>query len=275
MHTLIESCFKKDKYIRIPTNTAKELFYYTEWSGKFECKDDFYIFRNNFDSYLIIYTLSGSGILNYNNNSYTADKGSVIFLDCNNNHAYYTKNEPWVFKYIHINGIMLKKYYDYIVSLYGAPVFDCKLPEFENMLDRIISDTKNHNDESESSQHIYKAITSMIYSYNYTQDVFNAQKIMDYISNNYMDDIDVHSIAKKFNFSRSYFTVQFKKKTGISPHNYLTQCRISAAKQMLANTNYHIHQIADSCGFTSCSAFIRTFKNKVGLSPLAYKKSLY
>lgn len=66
---------------------------------------------------------------------------------------------------------------------------------------------------------------------------------MEYISDNYMDITDIGSIAALFNFSRSHFTVRFKKATGITPYDYLTKCRISAAKQLLTNTNRSIEYV--------------------------------
>lgn len=272
MNILNEECFNKEKYMRIPTETAKNLYFYTEWAGAFECKKDFYIHRGGLNSYLLLYTISGTGFLSYKNRDFVITPGSVTFLDCRVEHKYFTQKAPWKFKYIHFNGNLSDRYCEYINHIYGSPVFSSDILNLDRLFDKAVSDAKERRDEAVSSEHIYKIITSFIYNCDNNGAVFNSQKVMEYISDNYMDITDIGSIAALFNFSRSHFTVRFKKATGITPYDYLTKCRISAAKQLLTNTNRSIEYISEACGFGTYSSFIRAFKSKTGLSPIAYKR---
>lgn len=274
MQILNESCYKKEQYMRVPTEIAKDLYFYVEWAGKLECKNDFYIRRNRLNSYLLLYTTGGSGTLHYEKSTYRITKGNVVLLDCNVDQEYFTESAPWTFQYIHFCGNLSDRYCRLIHQLYHAPVFISNIPDLGKLFDRVIAGTASAADEVTVSDHLYRLLAALIAHCEDKQQSFRAGKAMDYISDNYMENIDVQTIADACGFSRSYFSVQFKDATGLSPHEYLVQCRISAAKQMLTNTTTSISRIADACGFASSSAFIRAFKKQVGLSPLAYKKQL-
>lgn len=272
MNLLKESCYEKEKHMRIPTETAKQLYYYVQWTGHFVCKQNFHIKRSHFTSFLLIYTTEGSGTLNYCGKQYDISQNTMCFLDCRLPHEYFTHTTPWNFKFIHFYGNLSKAYYDFIIQLYNAPVFPCGVTDIETIFDRIIENVQNSDEESLCSEYVYRILTELIRSFQHADNSFDFKMIMNYIAENYMECINVDDIAHSFNLSRSYFTTKFKEATGISPYAYLKQCRISAAKGLLTNTNHTIQAISERCGFNSCSAFIRTFKSATGTTPLLYRK---
>ena len=119
---------------------------------------------------------------------------------------------------------------------------------------------------------LYKILTGLISQKHHKTDVFDIYAVMDYISENYSENINVSNIASAFNFSRSYFTTLFTRQCGSSPYVYLQQYRLTAAKELLTSTNLSIDEVAYKCGFNSTSAFIRTFREHEKISPLAYRK---
>ncbi|MNE99308.1 HTH-type transcriptional activator RhaR [compost metagenome] len=56
--------------------------------------------------------------------------------------------------------------------------------------------------------------------------------------------------------------------------DYLMEFRLSKAVELLEFTDISISEIAESVGFSSQNYFIISFKKKMKLSPLAYRKSL-
>ncbi len=272
MNILHESCYEKEKYMRVATETAKQLYFYAQWAGKFVCKQDFHIQRSYLPSFLLLYTLDGSGVLDYKGKQYCLGTNTLCFLDCQNPHVYSAVKVPWTFKFIHFYGNLSADYYRYIVQLYDEPVFTPEGLDMEYMFDRIIQNIKNAEIEVLCSEYIYKILTALISFHPHTKDPFHCKIIMNYIAEHYAEHIDVASIAQTFNFSRSYFTTKFTAATNISPYAYLKQCRIDAAKELLMNTNYSMQTISEHCGFSNNSSFIRTFKNLTGLTPGSYKK---
>ena len=72
----------------------------------------------------------------------------------------------------------------------------------------------------------------------------------------------------------SYFSRLFKKETGYSPHEYVIQARVNAAKYFLQSARLSQKDICYSCGFSSESSFCTTFKKATGLTPSQYRKNV-
>lgn len=105
-------------------------------------------------------------------------------------------------------------------------------------------------------------------NYNYSA-MHSAKK---FIERNYQDKISTADIAESIHLSESRFRYLFKVAYGLSPHEYLTETRISAAKEMLWNTNISIVEIADNCGF-GCQQYLNdVFKRATGVSPGKYRE---
>lgn len=94
-----------------------------------------------------------------------------------------------------------------------------------------------------------------------------------YIRNNYERDISLGDIAKFVFLSPSYFTRAFKDEVGISPINYLLKVRIERAKELLAETDAKISNIALNVGFSNQQRFNEIFKKYTKQTPLQYRKT--
>ena len=98
-------------------------------------------------------------------------------------------------------------------------------------------------------------------------------KIKRYIESNYMQDITLDTLAKISHLHTYYMVHAFTMHCGCSPINYLCQTRIQASKELLANTDYSITEIAQSSGFSSQSYFAQCFRKSCGLTASAYRKA--
>ena len=90
---------------------------------------------------------------------------------------------------------------------------------------------------------------------------------INYIAQNYNQDITVGELAKCCNMSVSNFRKQFKEVVGTSPLEYLNNLRISVAYHLLCTTEQPILSVSEDVGFQSLSSFNRLFKRIYGLSP--------
>ena len=84
----------------------------------------------------------------------------------------------------------------------------------------------------------------------------------------------LHDIARACGLSVSHFSRAFRRSTGFSPHAWLLQMRVEAAKAMLRRREAPLSSIALTCGFADQSHFTRVFTRRVGLSPGAWRKYL-
>lgn len=116
---------------------------------------------------------------------------------------------------------------------------------------------------------------SLRYLYYYLYDKFVEQyrlPSLQYIHENYADDISITKLAAIENYNVSYFTSWFKKKTGCVPSDYLKIVRIEKAKEILTTTRYRVIDVALQVGYKDSSAFIRAFSGLVGMTPNQYRR---
>ena len=93
-----------------------------------------------------------------------------------------------------------------------------------------------------------------------------------YIEKHYYEDISVNQLAEKYDMSSNYFSTLFKKEMGQSTVNYVTNLRISKAKDFLKKSDKSVVEIAEIIGYEDCNYFFRVFKKNVGMTPLQYRE---
>ncbi len=86
-------------------------------------------------------------------------------------------------------------------------------------------------------------------------------------------DLTLKSIARMNGVSESYFSTLFKKETGQSFIQYVTEKRIDLAKNLLRTTNLQIQTVAQHCGIYDVHYFSKMFKARTGKTPKEYRES--
>lgn len=97
-------------------------------------------------------------------------------------------------------------------------------------------------------------------------------EIIDYISNNYKNDISREGLASMINMDVDYVSKLFKIYTGIKINDFINRLRIEEACQMLNVTDKKIIDISMEVGFESLRTFNRAFTKIMSISPSQYKK---
>jgi len=95
--------------------------------------------------------------------------------------------------------------------------------------------------------------------------------IISYINLNYEYPISNEDIAARFHFNSAYLNRVFRANTGSSIHEFVVNCRITAAKEMLCSQDVAIGEVAEKSGFSSIYHFTKTFKQKTGITPSEYR----
>ena len=85
-------------------------------------------------------------------------------------------------------------------------------------------------------------------------------------------ELSVNDIAKGMNFSAAHLNVLFRKETGITIKQYISDYRLNLSKKLLRNEHMKIVEIAERCGFSNANYFAKFFRNAVGMSPLEYRQ---
>jgi AraC-like DNA-binding protein/quercetin dioxygenase-like cupin family protein len=93
------------------------------------------------------------------------------------------------------------------------------------------------------------------------------RKSIDYIRQNFKEEINIGDISAHSGISERYLRKIFTQYLNMSPLDYLTQIRINSAIEMLRITDMSIKEVCFQCGFQSPQYFSRIFKQQTGVSP--------
>jgi len=267
------------RHIATPSSLAKSCFFYIQEIGYFQTLDSYFTERSSLNSFLLIYTKSGSGKLKYQGKDYIISKGQLLFIDCMQHHYYETdSNNLWEINWVHFNGSTSKGYYDYFATL-SSPLItlanDSSIPFYMEEMLRL-HQSKDLNKEILSSNFLHTLMTEILLHVHAENDLDILpnliREIQSYIDHHFTDTITLDHIAHTFSVSKYHLAKLFKKHTGYSPIDYLISQRISYAKELLHYTSMPINEIAEYVGIENVSHFINLFKTRESMTPHTYRK---
>ena len=98
-----------------------------------------------------------------------------------------------------------------------------------------------------------------------------APRIIDYIDNNFKEDLNINSLANAFGYSPSYVAHIFCDQLKISFRTYLGAVRSEYAATLIKTTSKNLTEIAYDSGYSSLNTFCRCFKKHFSMTPSQYK----
>src|SRR5947208_2175613 len=87
----------------------------------------------------------------------------------------------------------------------------------------------------------------------------------------YSEPLTVDDLADAAGLSRAYFSREFRRAFGESPHSYLLTRRLERAAALLRNTDRSVAEICLDVGLTSVGSFTTSFKRTFGKTPTEYR----
>ena len=99
--------------------------------------------------------------------------------------------------------------------------------------------------------------------------------LVEFLDEHYTDPYDRKELARRFEFNEDYMLQLFKKHTGTTISHYLNARRVEAAKQLIAETDGAIIDIAYRVGFDNITYFHRIFKNITGTTPREFRRGMH
>lgn len=96
-----------------------------------------------------------------------------------------------------------------------------------------------------------------------------------FIQGNFANSIGLETVSELVGFNPTYFSVLFKKETGMNFLEYLTDVRIREAKRLLSDPRKSIADVAMDVGYSDVKHFSRLFTRSTGIHPSKYRKLYY
>ena len=100
------------------------------------------------------------------------------------------------------------------------------------------------------------------------------RQAQQFISSHIRDKLSVPVVARQVDVSPSYLTALFHKNLQISPGEYIRRIKLQESKQMIRENNLNFTEIAAALQYSTVHHFSRQFKEKFGITPTEYAKSV-
>ncbi|MCM1026986.1 MAG: helix-turn-helix domain-containing protein [Roseburia sp.] len=172
---------------------------------------------------------------------------------------------------------MLYYYYQLLLSL-RLTVCRKYISGYPDAIDRIDSGflQLSVREAAELTRRIFAELQDFIVKQRSGQVQLLTAQVCHYIDNNYFDmNLNLNTIADHFHITPAYLSKKFKEEREDGIIDYLYTVRIRHSLELLKKEELKIGEIAMIVGFPRSNAFIRIFKQYMGVSPGRYRESRY
>ena len=251
------------------------------------CDGTYRMKRQDSAETVIEYVVEGRGYLHVNGENYAATAGDVYILRKKTTHTYSSDARyPWVKIFFNIRGSLAEKILDeYQLGDSGRVVLGAEGLEqdfrdmLEDLMDSTVGQTERFDRATVNFLKIIIKLTNMQRAAGvHKDDLMSVENemntLIEYITMNPRRIVSNQELADVIFRSKDYIIKRFFANFGATPYDYQIQQKIFSAKNMLANMNLSVKEIANSLGYDDQHYFSYMFKKRCGMSPTQYRKKI-
>ena len=239
--------------------------------------------RNHF---LFHYIISGTGTLMADNTkgetqTYSIKSGQGFLIFPGQITTYYAdQNLPWEYIWIEFDGLRVKEALDLTELSVNSPVYRSHSKDLREQLLNEMQYIVHHEKESPFHLigHLYLFLDYLVQSAKSANPVksskmsdYYIKEAINYIEQNFQNDITIEDIAAVCGINRSYFGKIFRNVVGRSPQEFLMNYRMIKATELLKLTSLSIADVGSAVGYENQLHFSRAFKTIYGVSPREWR----
>lgn len=273
------------RYIFTPSSFAEQMFYYPTRMGHYFCsrqyrfsyQSEIAMQAGHIFNYMIFFVKSGQMDISVDGERKSVGSRELVIFDCQKPYEYQALTDDLEFYWLLFNGGQSAYFFEQLLLIYESHMFTTNASDqievlFVHLLE--ISGSMQRLSERLYSEKIYSLLCLLAVSESGGEDIFAEviDKAITFMDCNFNKVLTVDDVASYVGMSTSYFSRQFRLRTGYPPYEYLTRQRINRAKELLVSTNLTVLQIGYETGYNSEDNFIKSFKKKVGVSPNTYRR---
>ena len=236
--------------------------------------------------YLFHYIISGTGTLMADNikgetQTYSIKSGQGCLVFPGQTTTYIAdQNLPWEYVWIEFDGLRVKEALDLTELSVNTPVYHSHSKDLREQLMNEMLYIVHHAKESPFHLigHLYLFLDYLTQSAK-SKKLVQSSKMSDYyikeainyIEQNFQNNITIEDIAAICGINRSYFGKIFRNSIGRSPQEFLMNYRMAKATELLKLTSLSIAEIGSAVGYENQLHFSRAFKTIYGVSPREWR----
>ena len=236
--------------------------------------------------YLFHYIISGTGTLMADNikgetQTYSIKSGQGFLIFPGQITTYIAdQNLPWEYVWIEFDGLRVKEALDLTELSVNTPVYHSHSKDLREQLMNEMLYIVHHAKESPFHLigHLYLFLDYLTQSAK-SKKLVQSSKMSDYyikeainyIEQNFQNNITIEDIAAVCGINRSYFGKIFRNSIGRSPQEFLMNYRMVKATELLKLTSLSIAEIGSAVGYENQLHVSRAFKTIYGISPTEWR----
>lgn len=236
--------------------------------------------------YLFHYVISGTGTLMADNakgetQTYSIKSGQGFLLFPGQITTYIADRKlPWEYIWIEFDGLRVKEALDLTELSVNNPVYHSHSKDLREQMQNEMLYIVHHAKESPFHLigHLYLFLDYLTRSARSTKPVqsskmsdYYIKEALNYIEQNFQNDITIEDIAAVCGINRSYFGKIFHNSLGRSPKEFLMNYRMVKATELLKLTSLSIADVGSAVGYENQLHFSRAFKTIYGVSPREWR----
>jgi transcriptional regulator GlxA family with amidase domain len=105
-----------------------------------------------------------------------------------------------------------------------------------------------------------------------TAETTSLRDVQDWLADHLDRDLSNAALADRAGMSERNFARRFREEIGVTPAVHVARLRVEAAKELLAQADTGLVEIARRCGFGTVETFHRTFHRATGTTPGRYRE---
>jgi AraC family transcriptional regulator, arabinose operon regulatory protein len=231
------------------------------------------------EDFQLFYVARGMAIFSFNGEEKVANEGSIaLYLPGEDQSYCYSSETSPVIYWLHFSGFNAIKLLEEN-GLSNGSIFSVGIKnDLSLIFDKIIKELQLAQGKYFELCNLYiKELFTLCSRYlieaasaTFKQNII-LEEAIKYFNQNFNTCINIKEYANSSNISCCWFIRSFRKYTGTTPTQYITNIRINKAKNLLHSSSFTISEIADLIGYQNPLYFSRIFKKNVGLAPVDYR----
>lgn len=183
-----------------------------------------------------------------------------------------------IFKYMesnHATQESIEKVCIYVIRLLELSKADKKNEMLEKIQERMIRNISMSVSEKELFENLLEEFQKLNHYMEALYEDNVERRLLDYVDEHYLSIESVEKVAEEFGYNYAYLSRVFKKKVGVSMNRYITEKKISLAKDLLKkHPDMSLAEISEICGYNDYRYFSRVFKAEMGETPSEYRENI-
>lgn len=277
-----EFCISGKSYSAKPilaSPVARENYLYVQSLTIIAADHRYYTRRYQGDSFLLLYTVSGEGRLEYEGKTYLLQEGDGFWIDCSKEQFYCTVGKEWTHIDTHFLGRSADAFYNEYVTGHPPVFHEVVGGTFHRELEQLLDDYEllSYGREVRINNDLSNLLTKLIVESDAepSDDLRKSlQESIRFLETHLSEPITLDQLAEMAHLNKYHFAHEFRRLTGYSPIDYLIHLRLEQACLLLQNTKLPINRIAELVGVPNNQYFGKLFKKKMGMTPGEYRRAV-